>query len=88
MDIGNITISDHTPITIELNLLPHRPQFQWKLNDFLLADQEVKAEVERELTNYFDLNCTEDCDPAVIWEAHKTDIRGILIKVGTKKKKD
>lgn len=52
---------------------------QWRLNESLLQDKDILADITRELDFYFRTNDTPDCDPGIIWEAHKAVIRGVLI---------
>lgn len=60
---------------------------QWRLNESLLQDKDVLEDVTKELDFYFSTNDTPDCDPGIIWEAHKAVIRGVLIKHGTRIKR-
>lgn len=64
-----------------------RTPFNCKLNDYLLSDPNVCANVTQELTNFFAGNTTGDCDDLTIWEAHKAFIRDVFIKHGAWVKK-
>lgn len=82
--IGNITWSDHVPITMLYTLsqtLMTKAKF-WRLNKSLLQTPSVLTDVTKELTQYYLTNDTDDCNPGVLWEAHKSVIRGVLIKHG------
>lgn len=59
----------------------------WQLNESLLQDPEVLADVIKELGHYFNTNVTPDSDARVVWEAHKAVIRGVFIKHGTRLKR-
>lgn len=48
---------------------------------------EIRDNVVKELTAYFQINYTPESDPGMVWEAHKAVIRGILIKHGSCLKK-
>uniref|UniRef100_A0A803JEZ2 Reverse transcriptase domain-containing protein n=1 Tax=Xenopus tropicalis TaxID=8364 RepID=A0A803JEZ2_XENTR len=88
-DIDVITWSDHAPITCTLlHKPPHHRPLTWKLNDSLLRDTETKKELIQQLRQYFQENKTENIDPWTVWMAHKCVIRGELIKIGTRKKKE
>lgn len=52
----------------------------WRLNESLLQDPEILADITRDITNYFRTNTTSDSGTGLIWEAHKAVIRGTLIK--------
>lgn len=41
-----------------------------------------------ELNQYFQTNDTADCDPGILWEAHKSVMRGVLIKHGARFKRE
>lgn len=87
--IGSITFSDHAPVFVDIDILPQRPkQWQWKLNDSLIQSPEVIEEVARELRNFFSSSAEGECAPLLVWEAHKCTNRGILIKIGTRLKKE
>ncbi|CAH2321275.1 Hypothetical predicted protein [Pelobates cultripes] len=63
-------------------------ELMWLLNESLLLDQVLKEQVEKALTLYFDEIDVDDILPLTLWEAHKSIIRGCLIGLATKKKKD
>lgn len=46
------------------------------------------TDVTIELKHYFHTNDQSDCDPGILWEAHKMVIRGILIKHGAQIKNE
>lgn len=53
----------------------------------MLLDEEIRQIIEKELELYFSINNTLEVSPHTIWEAHKSYIRGVLIKKGTERKK-
>lgn len=88
-EIGNINILDHAPISITLKTSINCPQkFCWRLNASLLVDPNIQSQIQNSLTNYFQTNNTPDISPLTIWEAHKSVIRGELIKWDSWKKKE
>ena len=90
--IGNITWSDHAPVSLCLSLsnLATQRKGCWRLNESLLQNPEVRDDVSKEMIAYFQINDIPESDPGMIWEAHKAVIRGILIKHGAilKKKRE
>lgn len=87
--IGSITWSDHASITLiyalsDTQTLQRHP---WRLNESLLQDPEILADVVKEIGHYFDTNSTQDSKPEVVWETHKAVIQGILIKHGSRQKR-
>lgn len=83
-----MTWSDHAPIvlTYVFSEMHSSGTRVWKLNESLLQTPEILVEVTREL-QYFQMNDQRDCDPGILWEAHKVVIRGVLIKHGARIKK-
>lgn len=81
--IGSITWTDHAPITLRYALsdaqMAQRPP--WRLNEGLLQNPEVMADVVKEIGHYFDTNKSPDSDMGVIWKAHKAVIRGYLLNM-------
>lgn len=87
--IGSVTWSDHVPIFLKYIFDPsHRNQITLKLNESPLQDQEVLEDVRREVTWFFQTNDILDCNPRVIWEAHKAVTWGVLIKHGARIKRE
>lgn len=86
--IGQIAITDHVPVEIEMELSDiARAPYQWRLNKSLLYDPVILGDLIKELSLFFSTNSTPDSSPLMVWEAHKAYIRGILIKHGSRVKK-
>ncbi|CAI9571030.1 unnamed protein product, partial [Staurois parvus] len=60
----------------------------WKLNETLLTDPDTDRKIREEIERFFEENETEDVSLATVWEAHKAYVRGILIAIGAKKKRE
>lgn len=87
-EIGSMGMSDHAAVSIEMKgkeVIPR--QWQWRLNIAMFGKAESRKEVEKELANHFLFNCTEDVALFTIWEAHKSFMRGVFIKMGLISKK-
>ncbi|CAH2292966.1 Hypothetical predicted protein [Pelobates cultripes] len=81
--------SDHAPISTYLKSPLFRPRgYQWKLNESILAEIPMVADLRTVITTYFEENDTLDTPPLTTWEAHKCVVRGHLIKVCTQRKRD
>lgn len=66
--IGDITWSDHAPVTLQLEFRPKLQKYSlWRLNTAILANQKLQK---------------------LIWNAHKAYVRGLLIKLGTREKRE
>uniref|UniRef100_A0A8C5PEU3 Endonuclease/exonuclease/phosphatase domain-containing protein n=1 Tax=Leptobrachium leishanense TaxID=445787 RepID=A0A8C5PEU3_9ANUR len=82
--IGPISWSDHAPVTLQLaDSYSTRGNSTWRLNDSLLSRPEVVEDVRHTLTHYFSENLTPEISPPILWQAHKTVVRGVLIKWGS-----
>lgn len=84
--IGSITWLDHALITLRYALSDfHKAQRKpWRLNESLLQDLEVLAEVMREIGHYFHTNSIPGNDAGVVWEVHKAVVRRVPIKHGSR----
>lgn len=88
-DIGTISWSDHAPITLSLRLNQTCPvPYVWRNNTYLLARPETKDMVMLKLKEFFTLNAPSVTDRFILWNAHKAYIRGILIQVSSRWKKE
>ena len=86
--IHPIVISDHSPIQIDLELKSVPVCFkQWKVNDSLFRDPEIKKQISEYIHTFIDINKNSINDLPMIWEALKCCLRGELIKIGSFKKK-
>lgn len=87
--IGITTLSDHAPISMRIRLPgPHRQPFSWKLNESLLKDDNTAELVQKEIDFFFKANERGEIASSILWEAFKAYIRGILISIGAKEKKE
>lgn len=88
--LGQITCSDHAPVHLTYTLTgrPSPRSLFWHLNESLLQIPEVLEDVSKEIDLYFKENDVQDCDPGILWEAHKCVLRWILIKHGANIKKE
>lgn len=84
-----ITLSDHAPVSLCIAWGGAQAKTSyWRLNDYLLQDKVVEAEIRRDLSFFFQENRSIDTSPMIIWETHKAFVRGILIKHGARKKRE
>uniref|UniRef100_A0A8C5N3Y4 Reverse transcriptase domain-containing protein n=1 Tax=Leptobrachium leishanense TaxID=445787 RepID=A0A8C5N3Y4_9ANUR len=80
-DISSFTLSDHAPVFLTLAddfQVFSRPP--WRLNDTLLGDPEILADLQSSLDNYFSENKDSSSDPTILWRAHKAVMRGVCIR--------
>lgn len=83
--IDVISFSDHAPIHLTLRLGPvTRTPPSWRLNEAMLQSEEIRSEIQAKLREYFSVNEASVPNPLMVWEAHKTVVRGILISIGAR----
>lgn len=87
--IDQITISDHAPVTLTLSLSQAMAKTRsWKLMENLLDDLRVVTGVQETLSHYFAENANGEVSDGILWEGHKAIVRGTLIALGSKIKKE
>lgn len=85
VEIGQITWSDHAPITLDLSLNnAYSKKFYCQLNTFLLSRMDTKEKLSSSLTEFFQLNTGFVLDASTLWEVHKTYFRGQCISEGSR----
>ncbi|CAH2306963.1 Hypothetical predicted protein [Pelobates cultripes] len=88
-DIHTTPWSDHSAAQVTMTSPMFRPtRTAWRLNDSLLMDKILKTQLEEHLQQYFAENNTEEVSDMTIWEAHKSVIRGHLIRMASRRKKE
>lgn len=79
-DIRARTLSDHAPVTAQLDHLHQGAgEWTWRLNENLLDDAIVTRVVTDTISNYFRENGGDEVSPSAVWEGHKAVVRGELI---------
>lgn len=83
----NQSISDHGPVTMKINLGADNHYRHWRLNVSLLTDMNIWQELGEALTEYFIINDDGNVSPSTVWDASKATIRGKIISIGSRIKK-
>ena len=65
-EIGNIDISDHSPLYLTLDLNQKCWHTLCKLNSSILNSPQIKKAIEEEVQAYMDLNDTGDMEPPML----------------------
>lgn len=82
-------ISDHHPITMSLEFPSKHTRSQiWRLDPSLLTDISIVSTIHDNLKLYFQDNDSLDISPMIKWEAHKCTIRGKLIAIASKRRRE
>lgn len=86
---GNILHLDHAPIHCDLRL-PHLPtrSFNWRLNENLLSDALCLSELQSTVKSFTEIPSNDPTSKPMQWEALKCVLRGVLIKHGSRLKKE
>ena len=70
--IGNIHISDHAPITIEISITKsQKHQHSWQCNRSILSDPEFFCMAKIKLSEFLQMNVNGETDPSNLWETTK-----------------
>lgn len=81
--------SDHSAVLVVLSdLWSKSRQPSWRLNESLLSDPIIAKEVEKAIQQYFQENTLPSSSPEIVWAAHKATLRGILIQLATRVKRE
>lgn len=80
---------DHDPILVVCHSLLCKPQHSsWVMNDSLLSFKEILADIHQVSMDYFHLNAGMVSSPVTLWEAYKAVVRGHVIQLATKRKRE
>lgn len=87
--IDPMYLSDHHPISMTLAFSHTQPRHHiWRLDPSLLTDTATMTAIQQRLLLYFKENDSPEISPMMRWEAHKSTIRGELIALSAKRRKD
>uniref|UniRef100_A0A670JNS3 Reverse transcriptase domain-containing protein n=1 Tax=Podarcis muralis TaxID=64176 RepID=A0A670JNS3_PODMU len=80
------TLSDHNSITLEIKG-ESQGGFRWRLNDYLLDNDEVIEKAKATLKEYLGLNLNTEINIETVWDASKAVLRGFFIQQNNYRKK-
>lgn len=88
MLIGNILISDHAPVFLDLTPLDTiKKSYRWRFNSTLLHLSAFKDLLKDKIDFYLFTNLNSAPSVGVAWEALKAYVRGVIIQYTSAKKK-
>lgn len=88
-EIESSVLSDHSPVSTQINFRGESSgRGTWRINEELLEDRDTVKTIKGEIEKYFQENDTLEMARATLWEAHKSVIRGKLISIGARNKKE
>uniref|UniRef100_A0AAQ6ACP2 Endonuclease/exonuclease/phosphatase domain-containing protein n=1 Tax=Amphiprion ocellaris TaxID=80972 RepID=A0AAQ6ACP2_AMPOC len=74
--IGNIVISDHSPLFLVMSCKEQRPLPQWRFKNYLLKNPDFIEYFTEQLKFFLAENDTPEVSPSVLWETAKAVSRG------------
>lgn len=83
----NRIISDHSAVTISLDLFEIKPSYSWRFNPTLLFDSHFSQRVTEWLDEYLMFNDTGEVSDSTLWESLKAVLRGYIISYESSLKK-
>lgn len=80
---------DHDPVLVVCHSLLCKLQYSsWVMNDSLLSLKDIQADLLKTSVEYFCLNCASVSSPLTFWEANKAVLRGQIIQLAMKCKRE
>lgn len=65
----NRIISDHSAVTVSLDLLEIKPSYNWRFNPILLSDASFCEYLTELLAEFLKLNDTGEVSDSTLWES-------------------
>lgn len=85
--INNITISDHSPVSLKLKLKDQQHEtYRWRLNASLLGETSFQKVIQAELTFCW-VKFQKLISPTLLWESAKAYLSGQIIAYSSLQKK-
>ena len=83
-DIGVISLSDHAPVSVHLEVSKDQlGRGRWILHPRLIRDPVMRADLQQRIEDYFSENDTEEIGTSMGWDAFKAVTRGHCISAMT-----
>ena len=73
-EILPITITDHAPVVMELNMDVDKGETLWRLNNSLLGNPHLKEKLASKIKSFLELNDNGEVTDIVLWEAAKATV--------------
>ncbi len=86
-NIATIDLSDHSPISITLDLKRKTKKTIRQLNSNILNDPKIMETLKKDISDYLELNDSGEVTPTILWDTLKAVVRGKLISITTRLKK-
>ncbi len=84
----NILISDHSPMSLVLDLNHKKQQYSWRFHPSLLSDSSFSQYISSEISEFLETNDNLEVTDSTLWEAFKAVIRGHIISFENSQRKE
>lgn len=84
----NILISDHSPMTISLNIGLPKQAYSWRFNPSLLTDDNFLKYIKAKIKHFIETNDNGEVSDSILWETLKVVLRGDIIMYTSRLKKE
>ncbi len=84
----NRLLSDHAPVSLNLNIKYSRGNYSWKFDNMLLNDDKFCEYLSKKFTLFLETNDKGDVSDSVLWETMKAVIRGDIIAYQSAKNRE
>lgn len=81
--IEPITLSNHAPVTLVIDLNKENFFRYWRLNVSLLTNTTATQDLKQHLKEYLEINDNGEVTPSILWGGAKTIIQGKIIKIAS-----
>lgn len=85
--IDLIHISDHAPVTLDINIQNSVCKFRWQCNRGVLSDLKFCQYIREELSKFLEINHNGTVNPTVLWETTKAYLIGLIVSHCSARKK-
>lgn len=83
----DILISDHCPISLQLEHISPKPKYYWRFNPLLLEDDSFKEYMLEKIDDFLRTNDNGEVSDSVLWETFKVVMRGYIITFESAKRR-
>lgn len=80
-DILTRDLSDHSPISMSLQVARKKRNTLWKSNSYIFNDPAIVSKIKEEIKGFLEINDTGEVSAIIIWDTLKAVMRGKLISI-------
>lgn len=87
-EIGTMTVSDHSPVFLTINIDNKNKNSLWRLNIGMLNNEKVKEQIKLIIERFIKENDNGEVNPNILWDTLKAVLRGNLIAISSAQNKE